>query len=64
MSSINGIGTNFYRECDFGDDGTYVATYWLIFAYVPLIPLYSARMHSVHTPNWSLTTHKAVPLSE
>lgn len=44
MSSINGFGTTFYGECDFIQDGSYISTYWLILAYVPIIPLYSVRI--------------------
>ena len=44
MSSINGFGTTFYGECDYQPDGTYLTTYWIILAFVPVIPLYSARI--------------------
>ncbi len=44
MSSINGFGTTFYGECDYQPDGTYLTTYWVILAFVPVIPLYGARI--------------------
>ena len=44
MSSINGFGTTFYGECDYQPDGSFVTTYWVILAFLPVIPLYSARI--------------------
>lgn len=44
MSSINGFGTRFYGECDYQSDGSYTSTYWIILAFIPVIPLYSARI--------------------
>lgn len=44
MSSINGFGTTFYGECDYQSDGSYTSTYWIILAFIPVIPLYSARI--------------------
>lgn len=44
MSSINGFGTTFYGKCDYSSDGTYITTYWIILVYLPIIPLYSARI--------------------
>ena len=44
MSSINGFGTTFYGECDYQPDGSFVTTYWIILAFLPIIPLYSARI--------------------
>lgn len=53
MSSINGFGTTFYGECDYQSDGSYISTYWLILAFVPIIPLYSARIFSKETTTFS-----------
>ncbi|SSY80689.1 hypothetical protein [Alysiella crassa] len=44
MSTINGFGTTFYGECDYRTDGTYITTYWIVVAFIPIIPLYSARI--------------------
>ena len=46
MSSFNGLGTAFYGECDFQPNGSYVTTCWFIIAFLPIIPLYSARIFS------------------
>ena len=44
MSTINGIGTKFLGECEHHADGSYIATRWFTFVYLPVIPLYSARI--------------------
>lgn len=38
------FGTDFYGECGFQPDGSYVSTYWVILFYLPVIPLFSARI--------------------
>ena len=40
MFALNGIGTTLYGE-DKQNDGSYIATEWIIFFYIPLIPLAS-----------------------
>lgn len=42
--SLNGIGTKFYGQRDFHADGSYITTQWLVFLYLPLIPLRSLRV--------------------
>ncbi len=42
--TLNGIGTTFYGQRDFLADGTHITTEWLVFLYVPLIPLRSLRV--------------------
>lgn len=55
MSSINGFGTTFYGECDYQSDGSYISTYWLILAFIPMIPLYSARILYSENARFSTT---------
>lgn len=45
MSTVNGIGTSFVGECGHEKDGSYISTRWFTFVYVPVIPLFSARIH-------------------
>lgn len=47
MQSINGIGTTLYGKKDKRDDGSYVATQWFIFLYIPVIPLHSYRVKKI-----------------
>lgn len=42
--TLNGIGTTFYGKRDFHRDGTYVTTEWIVFLYIPLIPIRSLRV--------------------
>jgi hypothetical protein len=44
MSSINGIGTTLYGKKGEDLDGSYVATEWFIFAFLPIIPIGSFRV--------------------
>jgi hypothetical protein len=48
-SSFNGIGTTYYGQRDFRTDGTYVTTEWIIFFYVPIMPLHSVRLRYTWT---------------
>jgi hypothetical protein len=42
--TFHGTGTSFYGQRDFRKDGTYITTEWLVFAYIPIIPLRSLRV--------------------
>jgi hypothetical protein len=42
--TFNGIGTTIYGARDFKPDGSYIATEWLVFVYVPVIPYRSMRI--------------------
>jgi hypothetical protein len=42
--TVNGIGTTYYGRRDIGPDGSYVTTEWLVFVYVPVIPIRSYRV--------------------
>lgn len=42
--TFNGCGTRLYGRRDVGEDGSYITTEWITFAYVPLIPIRSRRI--------------------
>ncbi|MGA9566550.1 MAG: hypothetical protein WBS19_13570 [Candidatus Korobacteraceae bacterium] len=42
--SVNGFGTTYYGHADPHQDDSYVATKWLIFLFIPIIPLGSYRI--------------------
>jgi len=42
--NLQGIGTTLYGQRDFRADGTYLTTMWLVFFFVPLIPVRSLRV--------------------
>lgn len=42
--TFNGIGTKYYGKREKAEDGSYVTTNWIVFLYVPLIPLGSYRV--------------------
>jgi len=42
--NFNGIGTDYYGECDFRPDGSYVTTEWASLFYLPLFPIRSVRL--------------------
>ncbi|MGB8167518.1 MAG: hypothetical protein WCF18_08495 [Chthoniobacteraceae bacterium] len=46
-SSINGCGTTYYGERDYWPDGSYITTEWVVFLYLPLIPIRSFRLRFV-----------------
>ena len=54
--TLNGIGTTFYGQRDFQPDGSYLTTEWLVFLYVPLIPIRSLRVvyRGPGEPRWHL----------
>ena len=45
--SHNGCGTTNYGKRDFLADGSFVTTKWIIFLYIPLLPLCSMRVRLV-----------------
>jgi hypothetical protein len=49
MGSINGTGTVVYGKRDFLADGSFVATKWVSFLWVPLFPLSSMRVRTSST---------------
>ena len=56
--SINGIGTKWYGSALKEPDGSYVVTEWVVFLFIPIIPLGSKRIcpvqsvQSLKTPWW------------
>jgi hypothetical protein len=45
--TFNGIGSTFYGSRDNADDGSYVTTEFLVFCYIPILPLSSYRVFPV-----------------
>jgi len=41
---VNGIGTRFYGQCDFGRDGSHQTTEWFVVMYVPIVPRETVRI--------------------
>lgn len=42
--SIHGIGTTYYGQRDYGEDGSFLTTEWVTVIMVPLIPIRSLRV--------------------
>jgi hypothetical protein len=42
--TLQGIGTTFYGQRDFRRDGTYITTEWLVFIFIPVLPIRSLRV--------------------
>jgi len=49
-NSHNGFGTTIYGKRDFLSDESFVTTKWVIFFYVPLLPLCSMRVRLAEKP--------------
>jgi Membrane dipeptidase (Peptidase family M19) len=47
--SIQGFGTSFVGQRDFGADGSYITTKWVVLLFVPVIPLSSLRVKETTT---------------
>ena len=60
MFTLNGFGTTFVGECDYEPDGTYVTTAWIVALWIPLIPLYSARVLSIKSTILSGATYQII----
>lgn len=60
MFTLNGFGTTFVGECDYEPDGTYLTTAWIVALWVPLIPLYSARVLSIKSTILSGATYQII----
>jgi hypothetical protein len=43
--SFNGIGTRYYGHHDISDSGSYTATEWIVFLWLPIFPLRSWRVN-------------------
>ena len=44
LGTYNGFGTTLYGERDYLPDGSYITTKWIVFMWVPLIPIRSLRV--------------------
>lgn len=42
--TFNGIGTKYYGQREFLKDGSFVTTEWIVFVYIPIIPIGSFRV--------------------
>jgi hypothetical protein len=58
--TINGIGTKPYGKREFRPDGSYLTTRWIVFCWLPLIPLNTLRVRVLGSgrsiigfPEWS-----------
>src|SRR5271155_2438833 len=57
--TFNGCGTLFYGERDRAEDGSYIATEWITFFYLPLLPIRSYRVLPVGIGTNLLPVHKS-----
>jgi hypothetical protein len=60
-ASFNGCGTTWYGATDQAEDGSYVVTEWIVFLFIPLIPLGSKRvwpMPKEQKPWWKASIGK------
>ena len=46
--SVNGFGTTYYGHAEWRRDGSYITTEWIVFLFVPIIPLRSYRVKLVY----------------
>jgi hypothetical protein len=51
MSTFNGIGTHIYGKYDLHQDGSYIATEWVVFVFLPLVPIKSYRIFNKSNKN-------------
>jgi hypothetical protein len=51
--TYNGIGTKFYGQRDVKPDGSYIATEWIVFIHIPILPIGSFRVWPTgESSNW------------
>lgn len=51
--TYNGIGTKYYGRRNPKEDGSFVTTEWIVFAYIPLVPIGSFRIAQTgNSSNW------------
>jgi len=43
-ANLNGTGTRYYGRADLSDSDTYTATEWIVFLWIPILPLRSWRV--------------------
>ncbi len=68
--TFNGFGTHLYGKRRFGADGSYITTLWVVFFWIPVVPLKSVHVieagpgTSTLSPGWSTSyrvLHKSRP---
>ena|ERR1700694_2903986 len=47
--TISGIGTKLYGRRGIGPDGSYITTEWVVFLYIPVLPIRSYRVLAMDT---------------
>ncbi len=60
--SMNGVGTTLYGHADEWPDGTFVKTKWVIFLFLPLLPVASYRVARVEDPESCLEKYRLTPI--
>ncbi len=68
MRSYQGIGTTLYGKRDVSTDGSYIATEWFTFFWLPIFPFGSYRVwqgtiNAKFSPIYSSTEYKLVKIS-
>ncbi len=48
-NTFNGVGTTFYGQSRFEQDGSFVTTKWFVIGFFPLVPMGSARVRYLGT---------------
>ncbi len=60
--SMNGVGTTLYGHADEWPDGTFVKTKWVIFLFLPVLPLASYRVARVADPDSCAVKYRLTPV--
>lgn len=55
-NTLFGIGTTFYGKDDIRPDGSFIATKWIVFAYIPLVPLGSFYVRPIQSARGTVST--------
>lgn len=48
-NTFNGIGTTFYGQCAFEQDGSFITTKWFVLGFFPCAPLGSLRVQQLES---------------
>ncbi|MCA0241160.1 MAG: hypothetical protein LCI02_09865 [Proteobacteria bacterium] len=48
-NSFNGIGTTFYGQCAFEQDGSFITTKWFVLFFFPCVPMGSLRVQQLES---------------
>ena len=56
--TVNGVGTTFYGKRDYHPDASYITTQWVVFCFLPVLPLRSLRVRPTDSQSdYILSTH-------